>query len=262
MLSEPSLMWQGQHFAFAFERRRVLQPQGRVTWPPSPACRTLFDPKVFALESWELPMQKLAVRTKQSYPRDLASVQILCCSPTTALVDQNPDHIMSYRAVADGTWRMHHTGGIKTNPCVHPQYQQMNRKTADSSASDVSASGHSDNSNKSKGIATGAAKAFSKMILKSRPSTAKSPTEGNFPKFQIVHTPDRSPVEIPPSGFPTTNEEFDAAISRINAQGRIHGENGSFEQEDVTASTRKGTHQGLYSMRYVMTMFDILSPGY
>lgn len=62
--------------AIAVERRRVLKPQGRVTWLPSPACRTLFDPKVFALESWKLPMQKLAVRTKQSDPRDSPSVLI------------------------------------------------------------------------------------------------------------------------------------------------------------------------------------------
>lgn len=138
----------------------------------------------------------------------------------------------------------------------------MNRKKTDSSASDVSASGHSNsnsNNNKSKAIATGAAKVFNKMILKSRPSTAKSPAEENFPRFQMVHTPDRSPVEMPLSGFPTTNEEFDAAISRINAQGRLYGENGSVEQKGATAGARKATHQGSYSPRYVVTILDTLS---
>ncbi|KAI7785473.1 hypothetical protein LA080_006894 [Diaporthe eres] len=131
----------------------------------------------------------------------------------------------------------------------------MNRKKADSSASDVSASSHSDSSNKSKAIATGAAKVFNKIILKTRPSAIKSPAE-NSTSFQIVHTPDRSPVEMPLSGFPTTNEEFDAAISRMNAQEQLCGRNGSVGQKEVTVSARKGTQRGPQSLRYVAPALD------
>lgn len=235
--------------AIAFERRRVLKPQGRVIWRPLPACRTLFDPKVFALESWKFPMQKLAVRTKQSDPRDLSSVHILCCSSTRALVDRDPHHIMSSLSVSKHAWASHYTGGIKTITSLNPPHQQMNTKKADSSASDVSASSHSDSSNKNKSIATGAAKVFNKIILKSRPSAIKSPAEENSTRFQIVHTPDRSPVEMPLSGFPTTTEEFDAAISRMNAKEQLCGRNGSVGRKGATVSTRRGTQQGPQSLR-------------
>lgn len=128
----------------------------------------------------------------------------------------------------------------------------MNRKKADSSASDVSASSHSDSSNKSKAIATGAAKVFNKIKLKSRPSAIKSPAEENSTSFQIVHTPDRSPVEMPLSAFPTTNEEFNAAISRMNAQEQLCGRNGSVVQKGVAVNARKGTQQGPQSLKYVV----------
>lgn len=198
-------------------------------------------------------MQKLAVRTKQGDPRDLPSVHLLCCSSAKALVDRDLHHIMSSLSVSEHAWRTHHTGGIQTNPFMNPPHQQMNRKKADSSASDVSASGHSDNSNKSKAITTGAAKVFNKLILKSLPSTIKAPAEETSTRFQIRHTPDRSPVEMPLSGFPTTNEEFDAAISRIRAQEQLCGGNGPVGQENVTVSARKGTQQGPHSLRYVLT---------
>lgn len=201
-------------------------------------------------------MQKLAVRTKQSDPRDLPSVHILCCSSTRPLVDQDPHHIMSSLSGSKHAWRTHYTGGIKTNTPKKPPHQQMNRKNADSSASDVSASSHSDSSNKSKTIATGAAKVFSKIILKSRPSAIKSPAEENSTRFQIVHTPDRSPVEMPLSGFPTTNEEFDAAISRMKAQEQLCGSNVSAGRKGVTISARKGTQQGPQSLRYVVPTLD------
>lgn len=158
---------------------------------------------------------------------------------------------MSSLSVSRQAWRTHHAGGIKTNPLISCPHQQMNRKKTDSSASDVSVSGHNDNSNKSKAIATGAAKVFNKIVLKSRPSAIKSPAEEAPTRFQIVHTPDRSPVEVPRSGFPTTNEEFDAAISRMNAQEQLCGRNGPVGRKGVTASTRKGTQQSPHSQRYV-----------
>lgn len=119
----------------------------------------------------------------------------------------------------------------------------MKSKKGDSSASDVSGSGHSDNGNKSKAIAHGAAKVFNKMGLKARPSTSKSPAEESSTRFQIVHTPDRSPIDVPLPDVPTTNEEFYAAISRINAQGNLHGQNSSAERRVVSASSRKGSQQ-------------------
>ncbi|KAG6356572.1 hypothetical protein INS49_014445 [Diaporthe citri] len=64
----------------------------------------------------------------------------------------------------------------------------MNRKNADSSASDVSASGHSDSSNKSKAIATGAAKVFNKIILNLR---YVGPTLGD-PKSEPLNFKDKS----------------------------------------------------------------------
>lgn len=183
----------------------------------------------------------------------------LCCSSTRALVERDPDHIMSSLSLSKPAWRTHYTHGMKTNTFINPPYQQMNRKKADSSASDVSASSHSDSSNKSKAIATGAAKVFNKIILKSRPSAIKSPAE-NSTSFQIVHTPDRSPVEMPLSGFPTTNEEFDAAISRMNAQEQLCGRNGSVGQKEVTVSARKGCQRGPQSLS-VVAGTAVTSPG-
>lgn len=219
---------------------------------PSPACRTLFDPKVFAFESWKFLMQKLAVRTKQGDPRDLPSVHLLCCPSAKALADRDLHHIMRSLSVSKYAWGTQHSGGVKTNPFTNSPHQQMNRKRADSSASDASGSSHSHSSNKSKAITTGASKVFNKFILKSLPSTIKSPAEETSTRFQIVHTPDRSPVEMPLSGFPTTNEEFDAAISRIRAQEQLCGSNGSVGQKGVTISSRKGTQQGPHSLRYVL----------
>lgn len=158
---------------------------------------------------------------------------------------------MSTLIVSGQAWRTHHAGGIKTNPLISYPHQQMNKKKTDSSASDVSVSGHSDNTNKSKAIATGAAKVFNRIVLKSRPSATKSSAEEASTRFQIVHTPDRSPVEARRSRFPTTNEEFDAAISRMNAQEQLCGRNGSVGREGVTVSTRKGTQQSPHSLRYV-----------
>lgn len=158
---------------------------------------------------------------------------------------------MSSLSVSRQAWRTHHAGGIKTNPLISHPHQQMNRKKTDSSASEDSVSGHSDNTNKSKAIATGAAKVFNKIVLKSRPSAVKGPAEEASKRFQIVHTPDRSPVEVPRSGFPTTNEEFDAAISRMNAQEQLCGRNGSVGRKGVTASIRKGTQQSPHGLRYV-----------
>lgn len=204
-------------------------------------------------------MQSLAVWTKQSDPRDLSSVRILCCSSTRALVDRDPDrdphHIMSSLSVSKNAWREHHTGGIQKVSLISLPHQQMTRQRADSSASDVSASGHSDN-NKSKTIATGAVKVFNKIILKSRPSAIKSPAEEASARFQIVHTPDRSPVEMPLSGFPTTNEEFDAAISRINLRGQLQGVNASFEQKGSNICSRKRSQRNPHSVRYVIAMLD------
>lgn len=157
--------------------------------------------------------------------------------------------------MSKNAWKIHHSGGTKTNSFINPTRQHMNRDNADSSASDVSASasGHSDNSNKSKTIATGAAKALNRIILKSRPSSAKSPAAKEISaRFQIVHLPDRSPIEMPPSEFPKTNEEFDAAISRMNTQGQLSGSSGSVGQKSVTVSARKGTQQSLHGVRYVV----------
>lgn len=195
-------------------------------------------------------MQKLAVRTKQGDPRDLPSVHLLCCPSAKALADRDLHHIMRSLSVSKYAWGTQHSGGIKINPFTNSPPQQMNRKRADSSASD--ASSHSHSSNKSKAITTGAAKVFNKFVLKSLPSTIKSPAEEISTRFQIVHTPDRSPVEMPLSGFPTTNEEFDAAISRIRAQEQLCGSNGSVGQKGVTISARKGTQQGPHSLRYVL----------
>lgn len=132
--------------------------------------------------------------------------------------------------------------------------QQMISKRAESSASDVSGSSHSDSGNKSKAIANGAAKVFNKMGLKTRPSTAKSSAEENSKGFQIVHTPDRSPIDMPLPEIPTTNEEFYAAISRINAQGHLHGESGSVERKCVSVDPREGSQQSPGGMRYVVML--------
>ncbi|POS79425.1 hypothetical protein DHEL01_v202183 [Diaporthe helianthi] len=127
----------------------------------------------------------------------------------------------------------------------------MKSKKGYSSASDVSASGHSDNGNKSKAIANGAAKVFNKIGLKTRPSTAKSPTEEKFARFQIIHTPDKSPIDMPLPKFPTTNEEFYAAISRISTQRPSHGENGLLERKGASSSSRQGSQQSSNSQNMV-----------
>lgn len=134
--------------------------------------------------------------------------------------------------------------------------QQMISKKAESSASDVSGSGHSDNGNKSKAIANGAAKVFNKIGLKTRPSTAKIPAEEHSKGFQIVHTPDRSPIDMLLPDIPTTNEEFYAAISQINAQGHLYEESGSLERKGVSAGPRKGSQQSPDSTRYVIILLD------
>lgn len=125
----------------------------------------------------------------------------------------------------------------------------MRSKKGDSSASDVSASGHSDNANRSKAIANGAAKVFNRIGLKARPSTTKSPMKDNSTSFQIVHIPDKSPIDMPLPEFPTTNEEFYAAISQINGQGNSHGENGQFERTSASSNSRKGSQQSSDSQR-------------
>ena len=62
--------------------RGVMSYSHKGGWYGGPsACRTLFNPKVFALESLKLPMQRLAVRTKQSDPRDLPSVHSFVAHP-------------------------------------------------------------------------------------------------------------------------------------------------------------------------------------
>lgn len=138
---------------------------------------------------------------------------------------------------------------------IFPRRQMISKK-AESSASDASGSGHSDNGNKSKAIANGAAKVFNKMGLKTRPSTARKPAEENSAGFQMVHTPDRSPIDMPLPEIPTTNEEFYAAISQINAQGHPHGESGSIERKGIAADLRKGSQQSPDSMRYVVILLD------
>ncbi|KAJ0117191.1 hypothetical protein J7T55_003608 [Diaporthe amygdali] len=136
----------------------------------------------------------------------------------------------------------------------------MQRKEADSSASDVSALGHSNDSNKSKIIAIGAAKVFNRIILKSRPSTIKTTGEEVSARFQIVHLPDRSPVTMSLSEIPTTNEEYDAAISRMKAQTKLRGELASVEHKGITASGIKGTQQLPPSKRYVVEGIGQLNP--
>lgn len=125
----------------------------------------------------------------------------------------------------------------------------MRSKKGDSSASDVSASGQSDNANKSKAIANGAAKVFNKIGLKARPSTTKSPTGEISAGFKIVHRPDKSPIDMPLPEVPTTNEEFYAAISQINAQAHSHGESGTLERTGASCSSRKGSQQSSDSQR-------------
>ncbi|KAK2602526.1 hypothetical protein N8I77_009049 [Diaporthe amygdali] len=138
--------------------------------------------------------------------------------------------------------------------------QQMQRKEADSPASDVNALGHSNDSNKSKIIAIGAAKVFNRIILKSRPSTIKTTGEEVSARFQILHLPDRSPVTMSLSEIPTTNEEYDTAISRMKAQTKLRVEHASVEHKGITASGSKGTQQFPPSKRYVVEGIGQLNP--
>ncbi|KAG8158761.1 hypothetical protein KVR01_011204 [Diaporthe batatas] len=138
----------------------------------------------------------------------------------------------------------------------------MRTKKGDSSASDVSASGQSDNANKGKAIANGAAKVFNKIGFKARPSTTRFTVEENSTRFQIVHAPDKSPIDMPLPQFPTTNEEFYAAISQINGQGHLHGEDSPFERTSPSSSSRKGSQQSFDSQsmipRSIIASMDIL----